>query len=139
MKIVIRFFFLAFLLISATHLLVAQTPRPIDVAVDSTRTYPDPDEFVAVDVEPKFDSEELYRNLKYPEIARKNNIEGLVVMQVLIDEEGNVVKYMILQTVDQILNEAAKRAVLATAFSPARLQGKPIATWIAIPVSFRMH
>jgi periplasmic protein TonB len=139
MRIGIRLFSLALLFVLAGSVLSAQTPQPVDVAVDSTRTYPDHDEFVAVDEEPKFDSEELYRNLKYPEIARRKSIEGLVLIQVLIDEEGRVVKYLILQSVDNILNESAKRAVLATSFTAAKRGGKPIATWIALPVQFRLR
>jgi TonB family protein len=138
MSIGIRLFSVALLFLSATSFLSAQTTQPVYVAGDSTRTYPDPDEFVPVDEEPMFDMEELYRNLKYPEIARKKNIEGLVAIQVLIDEEGRVVKYMMIQSDNQYLDEAAQRAVLGTSFSPARLRGKPVAIWITIPVRFRL-
>jgi protein TonB len=139
MRFGIRLFSLALLLVSATPLLVAQTPQPVDVAVDSTRSYPEHDEFVPVEEEPQFDMDEVYRNLKYPEIARRNGVEGIVAIEILIDEEGRVVKYLIVRSDSQYLDEAATRALLGTSFTPAKRGGTPIATWITVPIRFRIH
>jgi protein TonB len=139
MRIGILPYFPALLLVLVSTTLSAQTSEPVVGAVDSTRSYPAFDEFVAVDEEPKFDTEELYRNLKYPEIARKDGIEGNVHIGALIDEEGRVVKYLIVHSDNRVLDEAATRAVLATSFAPAKQGGNPVATWITIPIRFRIH
>jgi len=34
--------------------------------------------------------EYIYKNVKYPELARKNNIEGVVVVQFIIDKTGSI-------------------------------------------------
>ena len=80
---------------------------------------------------------ELQRNLTYPVPARKSGVEGTVIVEVKIDETGQVKDFKILQSVSYGCDEAAIRAIKMTKFSPARQRGKPVEVKIAIPVVFR--
>lgn len=76
---------------------------------------------------------------KYPEIAQEAGIEGTVVVQVFVDENGLVDEAVILQGVpNSELDEAAAEAIKAVRFDPAKQKGKPVGVWISIPVNFRL-
>jgi protein TonB len=126
---------LAFALILAFSTLSAQeTPQN-----DSTKNIPAADEFVPVEVDPSFDMEELVARLKYPEEARKNNIEGKVIVMVYISKEGKPVKTRITQSDNPLLEEAAINAIMQTTFTPAIQRGKPVGVWLAIPITFALN
>ena len=108
-------------------------------AADSTKNVPDAAEFTPVDVEPKFDEEGLRSLIHYPEEARKNNIQGKVVVQVFISKEGSIVKTRIAQSDNPLLEEAAVNAIRQITFTPAMQEGKPVAVWITIPINFSLN
>jgi len=100
---------------------------------------PAPDEFVDVQKLPVFDPSELQMNVKYPELARRNGIEGTVVVRVLIDRRGNAVRTMIDASDNVVLEGAAADAVMATTFTPALQNDLPAAVWMQVPVTFRLR
>jgi TonB family protein len=74
----------------------------------------------------------------YPSIARSQNLQGVVVLDVRVDETGKVV------TTDVIAGPAplvlaAQNAVLNWKYQPARLNGKPIAVNTRVSVRFNLH
>lgn len=82
----------------------------------------------------------IQKNLKYPEIARKAGIEALVVVGVLIDENGRVIKTQILNDVGHKIGfeEAAQAAVMKVKWHPAKQRDKPVKVWVSIPVRFAL-
>lgn len=78
---------------------------------------------------------------KYPDRARRRQVEADVLMLVLVDESGQVVQAIVKRTDDHGLgfNEAARRAALAATFEPARRNGLPGKMWTELPFSFRLH
>ncbi len=60
---------------------------------------------------------------KYPEEARRNGIEGSVVLSLIIDENGNVVSAKIIKKMGYGMDEEAIKAAYQLKFSPA-LSGK---------------
>ena len=82
---------------------------------------------------------ELAKNIVYPEDARKKGIEGKVFVIAYVDENGDVVKTQIAKGDNQLLNEAAKDAVLKTKFSPGREEGKPVKVQVTIPIVFKLQ
>jgi protein TonB len=109
------------------------------VQVKDVEKLPDMDEFVAVEEMPKWDQGELQRRIKYPEIARRNNIEGTVVVRALVDKHGSVVQTHIDKSDNQVLSDAAIDAVKATPFTPAIQNGTSVPVWVQIPVTFRLN
>lgn len=81
----------------------------------------------------------IQANLKYPPIARKAGIEGRVIVQVQIDEKGNVSRTKIAKSVgNNECDEAAINAIRKVRWKPASQRGKPAKVWISIPVVFQL-
>ncbi|MEM0963789.1 MAG: energy transducer TonB, partial [Bacteroidota bacterium] len=74
----------------------------------------------------------------YPSMAREAGIEGQVVVQFIVDEEGNVTDPVVLRSPADILSQAALEAVNASRFTPARQQGRAVKVRFAVPVTFRL-
>lgn len=99
---------------------------------------PDPDDFVAYEVEPEIDYSGLQRSIIYPDMAKRNNIEGTVTVRVLVGKDGRPMKVQVLDGVNKLLDNEAIRAVQAATFTPAKQNGVPVAAWMAIPVVFKL-
>ncbi len=72
----------------------------------------------------------------YPEAARREEIEGRVVLRVLVDEEGAVVEAEVVEGPGYGLDEAAREALLEFRFQPATLDGRPVATELRYVYTF---
>jgi protein TonB len=84
--------------------------------------------------------EAIKKNLKYPEIARKAGVQGMVVVGVLIDEHGNSVKTQVLKDsgFKMGFEESAQAAVMAVKWKPARQRDRAVKVWVSIPVRFSL-
>lgn len=97
-------------------------------------------EFQAVEFEPKLDMSKLQGLIEYPTIARKSNIEGRVIIKVLVKSDGSVGKYMVEHSENIMLNIAALEAITKYGkFVPAIQNGKTVDCWISIPINFRLR
>jgi protein TonB len=75
---------------------------------------------------------------QYPQDAFVKKIEGTVVVEILIDATGHVIRARILQSVP-LLDAAALQTVYQWVFSPAMKHGRPVATIAHAPVAFRIY
>ncbi len=80
----------------------------------------------------------LEKLIHYPEVARKNGIEGKVTLQMLINKDGSVGKVELLKTTDSVFNEEAIRAMKSAHFTPAMQNGTPLKIWITRTINFRL-
>jgi protein TonB len=82
----------------------------------------------------------LYKNLRYPEIARKAGVEGYVVVGALIDTKGDVIKTMIMRSsaLNVGFEEAAQTALMKTKWKPAMQRDRKVKVWISITVRFKL-
>jgi protein TonB len=80
----------------------------------------------------------LQQAVEYPEVARLAGIEGVVVVQIVINEDGTPSDPRILRSAGDILNDAAVKALLQQRFKPGRQRGKPVRVQMAFPVTFRL-
>ena len=71
----------------------------------------------------------------YPPEAKANGMEGTVVVEVLVDKQGNVAKAKIISG-PKILADAAVEAIKAWKFEPATSQGRLVEKTSQIKVSF---
>lgn len=100
---------------------------------------PDPDEFLPVEKEPGIDPGKLNQLVKYPEMARKANIEGTVYLKILVDKDGKITRTIVEMSDNKALNDAALQAVKSYGYvTPAVMNGQPVACWISIPIVFRL-
>ncbi len=74
---------------------------------------------------------------KYTELARRTHVHGVVIVEVIIDEEDRVVDERILQPLPMGLDGAALEAVRTWRFRPATFQGKPVKVFYTLEVHFQ--
>ncbi len=75
----------------------------------------------------------------YPEVMRVQGVSGVVKLEALIDKKGRVRKVHILKSVGKAFDEAAKRAILASSFYPAKVKNRPVAVLLRLPVKFNLQ
>jgi len=82
----------------------------------------------------------IQQHLIYPAAARSAKIEGVVFLQILVLENGEIGEVKVLKTpaADMGLEEAAVIAVKSVKWKPAFARGRPIKTWIGLPVQFSL-
>ena len=76
---------------------------------------------------------------EYPSIARRRGLEGTVLLEILVKEDGSADAIRVESSSShQILDEAAVAAAGKWRFIPGSVNGKPIAMRINVPVSFHL-
>lgn len=80
----------------------------------------------------------IFENLRYPETARRAGIEGRVVVQFTVDEQGNVVDPEVVRGIGGGCDEAAIDAIKAVEWTPGTQHGEPVSTEFMLPITFRL-
>jgi len=78
-------------------------------------------------------------NPQYTEEARRERIQGVVVVEATINCVGEVTAVRVLQGLPLGLTEAAVESVRRWRFQPATLDGRPIAVLYNLSVHFRLQ
>ena len=103
--------------------------------------------FVIVEDMPKFKGgdinkfrEWVQKRVRYPELAAENGIQGRVFITFVVETNGNVSNVTISRSVDQLLDEAAKEAVMASPkWEPGMQRGRPVRVKYSIPIIFQLQ
>jgi len=74
----------------------------------------------------------------YPEEARREGVEGVVIVEARTDKEGNVEAVQVLRGIDPHLNKAAMAAVLQWKYEPMYIKGKPNGVVFTVTVRFKL-
>ncbi|MEF1306628.1 energy transducer TonB, partial [Vibrio owensii] len=76
---------------------------------------------------------------RYPRSARKRGIEGVALYEVWLDENGNQVKQVLIESSGaEMLDVSALRAIKQWQFSPHISGGQKVAHRVQIPVRFKL-
>lgn len=75
----------------------------------------------------------------YNEIARQARVQGVVIVQAIIDKEGNVTNVKILKGLPFGLDQSAADAIKKWRFKAATLNGKPVAVYYNLTVNFTLQ
>ena len=79
-------------------------------------------------------------SLRYPSVACENRIEGRVVVQFVVDCEGNILNPLVVWSVDPLLDREAIRLVkLMPKWIPGRQNGKPVNVVCLVPIRFKLY
>ena len=82
----------------------------------------------------------LSKNIKYPVEAQKAGIQGRVIMQVIIDKNGNVTNPKVTQPVDPLLDTEAIRVTASMPkWKPGTQRGIPVNVKYTFPIVFRLQ
>ena len=83
--------------------------------------------------------EYLDSHIQYPPEAAKNNIQGRVILQFVVDKTGKVGEVKVVRSVDKDLDKEAVRLIKTLPkFIPGRQNGQAVAVWYTLPVTFKL-
>ena len=78
-------------------------------------------------------------HIKYPANAAKNNIQGRVIVQFVVNKDGSVGKVKVVQSVDKDLDKEAVRVVKSLPkFTLGRQNGQAVSVWYTLPITFTL-
>ena len=108
---------------------------------------PDEDNvYTLVDREPEFPGgtmgllEFMRTTIKYPAEARKDTIQGRVLVSFIVNKDGSIVKPEVVKSAHPLLDEEALRMVNEMpAWKPGEQNGVPVRVKYTIPVNFRLR
>ncbi len=85
----------------------------------------------------------VYKNIKYPPIARENGVQGTVVAAFVIDQDGQLADVELLRDIGAGCGEEVKRIVdllnSKVKWSPGRQRGMPVKVRVTLPVKFKLE
>lgn len=74
----------------------------------------------------------------YPAIARMAHVQGVVILEAVLDVEGRVDSVRVLRSIAQ-LDQSAVDAVKRWRFTPALLNGQPVSVVMTVTVNFTLQ
>ncbi|TCN73289.1 energy transducer TonB [Acetobacteroides hydrogenigenes] len=124
-------------------------PITIATAVAKTEEPVEEEEifFVAEDM-PLFNGKEaslgfreyVGKNLKYPDVAAENGIQGTVYVQFVVEPSGSVSNVKVLRGVDPALDKEAIRIVQSSPkWTPGKQRGKSVRVSFTFPIKFQLN
>lgn len=101
--------------------------------------------FDVVEVMPQFPGGQiamlqyLMKNIKYPEQAMKERIQGRVTVSFIIEKDGSISDVKAVRSVHPLLDKEAVRMVKSMPkWSPGKNNGKPVRVRFNLPVMFKL-
>ncbi len=80
----------------------------------------------------------VQKRIKYPEMARKAGIEGRVIIQFVVDKNGDIINPRVVRGIGGGCDEEALKALEGAKFQPGRQRGKPVNVSYSLPISFSL-
>lgn len=82
----------------------------------------------------------LQENVKYPENAMKNNVQGRVIVQFVVEKDGTPTEFKVLRSVDPDLDAEALRVMKAMPkWKPGMQKVQVVRVKFTVPVSFKLQ
>ena len=82
----------------------------------------------------------VQQNVKFPQIALENGIQGRVVLSFVIEKDGRLTNIQVLQTPDRSLSEEAVRVLSKSPkWSPGKQRNQVVRVKYTLPVDFRVQ
>jgi TonB family protein len=104
--------------------------EPVYTVVEKTPTYPGGD-----DARIAF----MVQNIKYPEQAKKNGVQGKVFVTFVIEADGSVTNVKVLRGIGAGCDEEAIRVIsIMPKWNPGMQDGKAVRTQFNLPISFKL-
>lgn len=82
----------------------------------------------------------IMENIKYPEQAMKEGIQGRVTVSFIVEKDGSISNVRPVLSVHPLLNKEAVRVVKSMPkWSPGKQKGKPVRVQFNVPVMFKLN
>ena len=121
-------------------------PPPPHESEEVKKKEDDDKPFVTVEQKPEFPEGELAlfkylnSNIKYPAIARENNIEGTDYLGFVVEKDGSITAVKIKRGVGGGCSEEAVRVIQGMPkWKPGRQQGRAVRVAYTVPVKFKLE
>ena len=116
---------------------VVEAPKKDDEDWDKT--------FTKVEIESEFPggmsawARYLNRNLRYPQDAIDNEVQGTVIVQFIVDKEGNVSDVEAVSGANELRDEAVRVIKKSGKWTPAVQNGRQVKSYKKQPIVFRLE
>lgn len=118
---------------------------PVEEIVQEEEKPEEPEIFFIVEEMPQFPGGEtalrkyIAENVRYPEMAKENDIQGTVYVRFVVDEKGKVTNVELLRGVDPLLDKEALRVVKSLPdWKPGKQRGKAVKVSHSVPIKFAL-
>lgn len=119
---------------------IATTPKEDTTSLDINRM------FIECEFYPQYPGGEaelmryVYDNLRYPEKAKENNIQGRVVVQFVITKTGDIEDIKVVRSKSPELDQGAIRIIksIPNKFIPGKINGKDADWRYTLPITFKL-
>lgn len=82
----------------------------------------------------------IAKEMQYPAEAKNSNTQGRVIVQFVVDKDGNVKYQQIVRSVDPLLDQEAIRLMKSMPkWIPGKIKGEAVSTKYTVPVMFRLQ
>ena len=100
----------------------------------------EPTEFRVVEKLPEITGgyAQLYKHLSYPKIAQEVGIQGRVILEFLVNEQGMISQIKVVRGIGGGCDEAAITAVKKVKFKPGLQRGRPVPVRFTLPITFKL-
>ena len=102
--------------------------------------------FTVVETQPQFPGGEdslynfIYSNLRYPQVAKDNAIEGRVFLTFVVEKDGSITNVKIIRDIGGGCGHEAKRVVeMMPKWIPGKQNGKPVRVQFNMPIKFEVQ
>ncbi len=120
---------------------------PVAPKVEPVVKKPEPEKiFEAVEQQAQFPGGQaalmkwLSNNIKYPELAQQNNVEGRVTVKFTVEKDGSISNPVIAKGVDKDLDREAIRVVKKMPkWQPGKNNGVAVRSYFYLPVVFKLQ
>ena len=82
----------------------------------------------------------LGKNIKYPQISQENGVQGRVIVQFVVNQDGSIVDPQVVRGVDPYLDKEALRVIsMMPKWKPGKQRGTAVRVKFTVPVMFRLQ
>src|SRR5438270_794113 len=132
--------FIIFMSATATHKVDAES-KPIRAFLTSSAEPPPPKDEGPLRVGGDVKAPVVIKRVEpqYGELARHAKVQGVVIIEAIIDKDGNVDKVKVIKGLPMGLSETAEQAVREWKFKPGTLNGEPVDVIFNLTVNFTLQ
>lgn len=82
----------------------------------------------------------LYRNIRYPEMAATQGVQGRVIVSFIVENDGSITNASVKESVDPSLDKEALRLInKMPKWIPGKINGQNVRVCFSLPITFRLN